>query len=123
MKDSVPVQICGTEYKIKPLTVRQALRVFKMLSGFKNSVKPGQDNASAVLSVFMEADEKLPEIVSLLAGQDIAADKVDGMTMVELSALAAAIAEVNNIAEIAANFQRATAALRQQEAVINHPAK
>lgn len=103
--------LAGQRVEIKPLTLRQLLGAFALLRTQRAQVSlpPDAPDSVAALAYFEAAGEKLPDLLALITGLP-AAQLVD-VSLLDLSGLAVAVAEVNDFGAIFANFQQAAAKL------------
>ena len=109
---SKEVEISSGKITVSQLTLRRTIQLFKILSDMKAELNPSANQDNILLDLLAASGDKMGNALSLMTGHKIESADAENITLVELSAIVAAIVEVNDLKAVAANFQRATAALR-----------
>ena len=109
---SKEVEISSGKITVSQLTLRRTIQLFKILSDMKAELNPSANQENILLDLLAASGDKMGGALSLMTGHKIENADAENITLVELSAIVAAIVEVNDLKAVAANFQRATAALR-----------
>lgn len=105
------VKLSQGEYIVKPLTVRRMVKLaakLKEVQGnpdrFKNPESP--EFYQAICDMLVSAGDQMPAALALLTGDDNLA-KLEDISLLDLSALVVAAAQVNRPMELMGNFQKA----------------
>ena len=115
---------CG-EFEMTEMSIRRAVELMKILSGMSGEVKAGiaagADNITAIAAIASAAEPRLDDIAGLLIdGSEETRRLCAQLTVRDVSELAAAAAQLNDFALIAANFRRAARILTTRSAPPSH---
>lgn len=106
------VNLCGREIEIKPLSIKQAVDLWRIINGFKmeaDAVKEGPDGLRLAKILDMAGSSKSKDILNILTGgalKDIS-NPQEKISLLELSFLAEALSEVNDFKTLFLNFTQA----------------
>ena len=104
------IKIMGREIEIKPITIKNAVLLGRILGQIYGEIKTLKDEQNILAKIFeIAGTNKTKEIINLLtdnAFKDISCPE-DKMTLQELSILTKTLSEVNDFALIMANFSQA----------------
>lgn len=104
------VKIMGRDIEIKPISIKNAVLLGRILGQIYGEIKDLKDNQNVLAKIFeIAGTNKTKEILNLLtnnAFKDILCPE-DKMTLQELSILTKTLSEVNDFALIMANFSQA----------------
>lgn len=109
---SKTVRLCGRDIEIKPLSVKQAIDLWRLINSVKieaQAVKEGPDGLKLAKILDMAGSSKSKDILNVLTGgalKDLS-NPQEKMTLLELSFLAQALSEVNDFKTLFLNFTQA----------------
>lgn len=110
-QETAQVKLSSGEYTIHPLTIRRMAKLAAMLKDvqgdpakFKNPEDPNFH--VAVADMLVAAGDKMPKALGLLTG-DSGLEKLEDISLLDLSAIAQAAAQVNKPAILMAGFRQA----------------
>jgi hypothetical protein len=105
------VTILGRRVEIKPLSIKSAVELGRILGNMHEALKAAAPNAQNILPqiLHLAGAQKAGEIINILTSNALADVKniEDKLTLLEASALTKAVFEVNDFSEIYLNFTTA----------------
>ena len=109
---TVKIKLCGREINLKPLSIKQAVDLGRIINSIKieaDSVKGGVSGLRIAKILEMAGSSKSAEILNILTGgalKDIS-NPQEKVSVLELSYLAKALSEVNDFKTLFINFTQA----------------
>jgi hypothetical protein len=104
------IKIMGREIEIKPISIKNAVLLGRILGQIYNEIKDLKDNQNTLAKIFeIAGTNKTKEIINILTGnafKDISCIE-DKISLQELSLLTKTLSEVNDFTSIIANFSQA----------------
>lgn len=106
------VKLCGREIEIKPLSIKQAVDLWRIINSFKieaAAVKEGPEGLRLAKILDMAGSSKSKDILNILTGgalKDVS-NPQEKISLLELSFLAEALSEVNDFKTLFLNFTQA----------------
>jgi len=110
------IKLSFGEFEIKPLTVRQILRIFKFLKPMQIAVLKSAENLDNSELIFKLIDllgNDFPEVLKILLNKSELT--VNDITINEAAILGKAISEVNDFEELRQNFSAAISKKKSPE--------
>lgn len=111
-QEPAKVKLSSGEYTVRPLTVRRLSKLAAMLKGiqgdpakFKNIESP--DFHQGVADMLVAAGDQLPKALGLFTG-DQTMEKLEDISLLDLSSVVLAAAKVNKASFLLSNFRQAT---------------
>ena len=116
---TVKIKLCGRELELKPLSIKQAVDLGRLINSIKieaDSVKEGPSALRLAKILEMAGSSKSAEILNILTNGALKniSNLQDKISVLELSYLIKALSEVNDFKTLFINFTRALKAAAGQ---------
>lgn len=116
---TVKIKLCGREFELKPLSIKQAVDLGRLINSIKieaDSVKEGPSALRLAKILEMAGSSKSAEILNILTQGALKniSNLQDKISVLELSYLIKALSEVNDFKTLFINFTQALKAAAGQ---------